>query len=149
MREGLSLVGTGVAEGPVIPHPGGCVLSPRPPPTTTCVVATEWLAGGQPVVSVTGELDLVTAPALEDALLGLPDDGAGAVVVDLARCSFIDLRGLRVLLSARKQLERSGRRLVLACGNPALLRVFKITRVKAQFTIHPSLTAATECIHDG
>ena len=149
MREGLSSIGaTGVAHAPVIPHPGGCVLSPTPPPTTTFVVATEWLAGGQPVVSVTGELDAVTAPALEEALLGLPDDGAGTVIVDLAGCSSMDLRGLRVLLSARKHLERSNRTLVLACGNPQLLRVFRITRVEGHFTIHPSLTAATERRHD-
>lgn len=118
------------------------MLSPTPGSTTTFVVATEWCDSGIPVVSVTGELDLLTAPALEEALLALPDDAAGAVMVDLARCSFIDLRALRVLLAARERLKRSNRPLALVVGDPNLLRVFKITRVDAFFAIYPSLTAA-------
>jgi len=96
------------------------------------------------VVSVTGELDVATAPALEESLLALSDDPAGAVIVNLARCTFIDLRGLRVILAARERLERSNRPLALVVGDPNLLRIFNVTRVEAFFAIYPSLTAATE-----
>ena len=146
MEEPLSSVGAGrtcaIGLTPVsrrVPH--------GTPPTF--VAATEWLDNGVPVVSVTGELDLATAPALEDALLAVPEDAAGAVIVDLARCSFIDLRGLRVLLAARERLERLNRPLALVVGNPNLLRVFKITRVSALFSIYPSLTAAAEVAGHG
>ncbi len=111
---------------------------------TTFVAATDWLQSGVPVVSVTGEIDLATAPVLEEALLGLADGAAGAVIVDLARCDFIDLRGLRMLLAARERLERSDRPLALVAGNPSLLRVFKIMRVDDLFEIYPSLAAATK-----
>lgn len=119
-----------------------CLLSPSP--ATTFVAATEWLEGGVPVVSVTGELDLATAPVLEEALLGVSDAAAGAVIVDLARCSFIDLRGLRVLLAASERHERADRPLALVVGNPSLLRIFKITRVADRFEIYPSLAAAAK-----
>jgi anti-sigma B factor antagonist len=94
------------------------------------------------VVSVVGELDLATAPVLEETLLTLSETGQGEVIVDLARCDLIDMRGLHVLLSARAHLKTSERPLVLVAGNPDLLRVFKITRVDALFTIFPSMAAA-------
>lgn len=140
MEERLSSVGAGEVGSAGRDGAGRCVLSPGP--STTFVAATERLEGGVPVVSVTGELDLTTAPVLEEALLGLFDAAAGAVIVDLARCSFIDLRGLRVLLAAREVLERQDRPLALVAGNPSVLRIFKITRVAERFEIYPSLAAA-------
>lgn len=120
-----------------------CVLGPSTA-ARTFVAATDWHESGVPVVSVTGEIDLATAPVLEEALLGVADGTPGAVIVDLTRCDFIDLRGLRVLLAARERLERSDRPLALVAGNPSLLRVFKITRVDDLFEIYPSLAAATK-----
>jgi anti-sigma B factor antagonist len=144
-----------VAAAGTVPARGTCVLNPRrrrvtPGSTTTAfVAATEWLDDGTPVVSVMGELDLATAPALEEALLAVPDELAGRVIVDLARCSFMDLRGLHVLLAARERLERSSRPLALVVRDPTLLRVFKITRVDGLFAIYPSLTAAAAGHGDG
>lgn len=131
---------------------GVCSLSPkrsvlRAPwsaPSTPFVAATEWLESGMPVVSVIGELDLATAPVLEEALATLAENGEGTVMVDLGRCGFIDLRGLHVLLAARAGLEHSGRLLVLIAGNPDLLRVFNVTRVDGLFAIYPSRTAAAQ-----
>ena len=120
-----------------------CVLGPSSA-ETAFAATTDWLESGVPVVSVTGEIDLATAPVLEEALLGPAAGAAGAVIVDLARCDFIDLRGLHVLLAARERLERSCRPLALVVGKPSLLRVFKITRVDDLFEIYPSLAAATK-----
>ena len=134
----------GVGSASVMAAPGICVLGPRRRPNTAFVVATEWLASGVPVVSVSGELDLTTASTLEETLLTLPDQSGATVIVDLERCGFVDLRGLRVLLAARERLERSTRPLALVCGNPALLRVLEIARVDALFEIYPSLSSARD-----
>ena len=134
---------------PPVPDQGISVLGPTPAPSAAFVVTTEWLAGGVPVVSVIGELDLATAPTLDETLLTLPDNAAGAVIVDLASCGFIALTGLRVLVAARERLVRSSRPLVLVCGNPSLLRIFQIIRVDGLFEIYPSLSAATERYDDG
>ncbi len=158
MEERLSPVGpTGVPSAGALAPPGiGTRGLPRrferraaPWSSTTFVAATEWLDSGAPVISVTGELDLATAPVLEEALHGVSDNGRGAVTVDLAGCSFIDLRGLHVLLDARARLVRTGRPLILITGNPTLLRVFKITRVDCLFEIYPSRAAAAEVNDSG
>ena len=65
------------------------------------------------VVSVTGEVDSFTAPALEQELEWVLGDGASNAVVDLAGVGFIDSTGLRVLLKALPRFEQRGGRLVL------------------------------------
>ena len=57
-----------------------------------------------PVVSVMGEVDLATALALEQTLLGAVEDGKGEVIVDFTGFSFLDSRGLRALITTRTRL---------------------------------------------
>ncbi|MGI5166197.1 STAS domain-containing protein [Spirillospora sp. CA-253888] len=67
------------------------------------------------VVAVAGELDIATAPALEEALSvpALPE-GRTHVAVDTADLRFCDSTGLNVLVRAWKRLrERQGRLIVL------------------------------------
>ena len=106
------------------------------------VVATERLDGGIPVVSVSGEVDLATAPALERTLRDAADDQSGEVIVDLTCCSFLDSRGLTALLATRKRLGNSDRSLRLVLSNPNVLKVFQITGFNQIFAIYPSLGAA-------
>lgn len=100
--------------------------------------------GSRAVVSVLGEVDLATAPALERRLLGVADDPAGELLVDLTGCSFLDSQGLRALVATRRRLERSNRRLPLVLSDPNVLRIFEITHFDEPFEIYPSLSAAGE-----
>jgi anti-sigma B factor antagonist len=102
----------------------------------------EPLDSGAHVVSVMGEVDLATAPALEQTLLGVAEDRADEVIVDLTGCSFLDSNGLKALLATRARLERSNRRLALVLSNPNVLRIFQITQSDELFEFYPSLVAA-------
>jgi anti-sigma B factor antagonist len=106
------------------------------------VAASTQLDDGMSVVSVMGDVDLATAPVLERTLLDVTEAGAGGVIVDLTGCSFLDSHGLRALLVTKERLERSNRSLGLVLWNPAVLRVFQITKLEESFAIHPSLVAA-------
>lgn len=106
--------------------------------------ATKQLTGGTPVVSVMGEVDLATAPAFEQTLLGVAADGTGEVIVDLRGCSFLDSQGLRALIATRASLERSNRPMALVLSDPSVLRIFQITGFDEAFEIHPSLGAAVD-----
>ena len=106
------------------------------------VAATEQLENGAPVVSVMGEVDLATALAFEQTLLGAAEDGTGEVIVDLTACSFLDSRGLGALLATRWRLERSNRRLALVLSNRSVMRIFQITQFDELFEIYPTLGAA-------
>jgi anti-sigma B factor antagonist len=106
------------------------------------VAATEQLDNGAPVVSVLGEVDLATAPAFAQTLLGATEDWTGEVIVDLTGCSFLDSRGLGALIATRGRLEHSDRRLALVLSNRSVMRIFQITQSDELFEIYPTLAAA-------
>jgi anti-anti-sigma factor len=77
-------------------------------------------------LEVVGELDLAVAEQLRAAIEAV-DPGVELVVVDLARCEFLDSTGLAVILGAREQLEESGRRLMVSSPTRQVERVLAIT----------------------
>jgi anti-sigma B factor antagonist len=104
--------------------------------------AAESFDGGVHVVSVTGELDLATRPALERVLRELPDAGMSALIVDLTACSFMGSTGLHLLVRTKRQLDRLGGRFAVAAGNRAILKVLEITELDRLFAIYPTRAAA-------
>jgi anti-sigma B factor antagonist len=69
------------------------------------------------VVSVHGELDLATAPQLEDVVLPVLKDG-GDVVLDLRPLEFMDSTGVRVIVAAHVCAGEGGGSLVLVRTDP-------------------------------
>lgn len=96
------------------------------------------------MVSVTGELDLATVPALERTLRTAAELRTRDLILDLTRCSFLDAGGLEVLNDTRARLARSNRALALVLSRPAVLKIFRIAGLDKQFTIYPSLGAAVQ-----
>lgn len=89
------------------------------------------------VLVVEGEIDLVTAPRLKDALRAIPE--ASPVVVDLCETTFIDSSGLRVLLSSDER--RHGRLHVACLPTGAVRRALDVTLAGA-LAVHPGRAAA-------
>jgi anti-sigma B factor antagonist len=79
--------------------------------------------GQRTIVRLAGELDIVTAPELENALRSANSE----IIVDLADLTFVDASGLRVLASAGTREERRGDRLVVVNANPLAQRMFELT----------------------
>ena len=94
--------------------------------------------GDASVVVPTGELDLATAPALEEALARSFDSGSARVVLDLRELEFIDSSGLRTLLTARRQSEDAGTQFSLVAGHRGLERTLEIAGVHKVFDWTPA-----------
>lgn len=91
---------------------------------------------GTRVIALRGELDVATVGRLRAALAPIVEDETVVrVVVDLVEVTFIDSTGLMTLLNALRRLVRRSGRLVLACSNPTVLRLFEATRTDATFEI--------------
>ena len=99
-----------------------------------------------PGVAVRGDVDLATAPALEDALADAIRESAGALVVDLSEVGFLDSSGLQVLMRARALLGREDRALVVVCPFGRVRRVFELTGVSDLFALCATREAATAAL---
>jgi len=77
-------------------------------------------------VVVTGEVDLYSAPRLEQVVGGAVEGGKGNVVIDLAGVRFMDSAGLNIIIRCYKPLDEQGRRLVLHSPQDAVRRTLEL-----------------------
>ena len=101
------------------------------------------------VVTLAGDVDLHSAPALRDRLASLAETGATYVVVDLSDCSFLDSMGLGVLLGAKKRMDRDGRELHVVVSAPDVRRIFEITMLDRVLDLHATRAEALQAGRDG
>jgi anti-sigma B factor antagonist len=97
---------------------------------------------GVHVVSVSGEVDLFTAPEFKQRVMAPIGAGVDHVVVDLMETTFIDSSSLGVLIGAHRRLKSRGGRLVVACAEDAIVKTFRITGLDTVFTLTDSVEAA-------
>ena len=81
------------------------------------------------VVTVTGEVDLLTAPAVADEVLPLLDRGFADVVVDLGGATFLETAGVRMLLHCHAAAGERAARLTVRGAGPAVRRPLELTGV--------------------
>jgi anti-anti-sigma factor len=94
---------------------------------------------GVRVVALRGELDVATVPSFQAVINPPADDPlVDLLVVDLVEVTFIDSTGLMALLHVLRRMVRREARLVIACNNPTVLRLFEATRTDATFEILPT-----------
>ena len=78
---------------------------------------TQQQLGAVPVLRISGDLDRLNAPVLEEALRAHVKAGNHRLLLDLAGCSYIDSGGLAVILSTVGELRDDG---LLAIVAPSL-----------------------------
>ena len=78
------------------------------------------------VVVVDGEIDIATAPLLEQRLTEVEAGDSPQLIIDLDRVSFMDSTGLQVLVSHTLS-ETNGRRIRLTKGSPQVQRLLTVS----------------------
>ncbi len=81
--------------------------------------------GAELTLAVNGRLDTTTAPELEKEL-NASLDGAESLILDFSKLEYISSAGLRVLLSAQKQMSKKGGMKVRNV-NEVVQEVFEVT----------------------
>jgi anti-anti-sigma factor len=92
-------------------------------------------------IRVEGELDLAVADQLRERLEAAVEQGV-EVLVSLDRCDFIDSTGIAVIVLARQQLARKGRRLAICDPSDRVARILGITGLDLAGVLYPSVEAA-------
>lgn len=88
-------------------------------------------------VRLQGEIDIVTIPALDEALSAALDGHSGNVVVDLADVDFIGVGGLEALCSQARRLRQRGGQLTVSSPSALTLRVIHILGVAEFLSLSP------------
>ncbi len=112
-------------------------------------IKTEQLGDAGYVISLTGEVDLYTAPEFKQQLLEVIGQGAKEVVVDFTNTTFIDSTTLGVLVGGVKRLRTNGGQLSLVCSDRNITKIFEITGLDRVFAIYGTRDEAVSKLNGG
>ena len=102
---------------------------------TNFVVQTH-TTGRTVTLVLSGDLDLVSAPAMEEAMDDLARrSDVELIIVDLRGLDFMDSTGLHLLIRVHQRAHESGRRFALIRGREAVQRLFDLTGLAESLTV--------------
>jgi anti-anti-sigma factor len=90
----------------------------------------EHLAGFAARLTLRGELDIATAPRLEEAIAGVLARDVRELTIDLRALSFLDSSGLRLFIVLAERAVAEGWSLALVRPEMPALSIFQITRAE-------------------
>ena len=99
-------------------------------------------AAGWVVITITGDLDIVSAPRLREEMLDAISNGGTRLILDLTTTTFIDSTGIGVIVGAHKRLTAQGGALRIATESRAILEPLRITGLHRVLPCYPSVEAA-------
>ncbi|MGQ0576099.1 MAG: STAS domain-containing protein [Pseudonocardia sp.] len=115
------------------------------PPPEELMWVRRYLRGGAVIVSVSGEVDVLTAPRLRRELdAAFHDAGVGPVVVDLTDVSFLASRGLATLVDAHRDASAMTPLRVVVDDTRPVIRPLQLTGLDGVLTLFNYVEEALE-----
>ncbi|MGH3858853.1 STAS domain-containing protein [Actinokineospora sp.] len=96
------------------------------------------------ILLVNGEIDMLTAPALDRSLTATTDGGHRRVVVDLSGVTFLSSAGITILVQHAAEAARRGVRLPIVASGTAVLRPLELTGLKTELDLHGTVDEAVD-----
>src|SRR3954453_1514228 len=115
------------------------------PPTVLALLAEDKVAG-TPVLTVRGELDVGTTPALNAWLAAATDNSTRSAIVDLSAVTFMAGAALHALCDEQERLLERGVGLTVACQPPQRLGLFRMVELERVLEVVPTRSAARRVI---
>ena len=97
------------------------------------------------VVSVSGTLDMLTAPQLEASLTAARDKAVPAIIVDLSAVDFLASAGMGALVAAHAELTPATR-LVMVADGPTTSRPLKLVGIADLIELFTTLDDALAAV---
>ena len=94
------------------------------------------------VLAISGRLDGVSAPELEDHINRLLSGNVKRIVFDCSGMEYISSAGLRVFLAAAKQLQGMGGRCGFAALSPEVRNIFRLANFLELFEVRETIADA-------
>jgi anti-anti-sigma factor len=104
-----------------------------------CTVEEAWLSsesrGDCAVITIHGDLDIVTSPQLDECLTAA-QAAHSRIIIDLARVDFLDTSALAVIVGHWKKAEAKGGALALAGARYRYTKTLWITGLADKLTLY-------------
>jgi len=94
-------------------------------------------------VTVQGEIDVYTSPALKAEIASAVESGCVNLVVDIEGVGFIDSSGLGVLVSGLRRVKETSGSMHIVCTRESILKIFRITGLDRVFPIFSNAEEAS------
>jgi anti-sigma B factor antagonist len=88
------------------------------------------------IVEVSGDIDLGTSSAFQQAMLGLLDEDPKRIVMNLKDVPYMDSSGVATLVKLLSKTRKSGATLALTAMTERVRSVFEITRLDGIFEVY-------------
>jgi len=100
--------------------------------------------GSVAVLSVTGEVDMTSAPLLEEQALALLGTESSALIVDLTAVDFLASMGIALLVELSKRADDNG--FAVVAHGSATARPLELLGLGEVLSIHPRLADALDAL---
>jgi anti-anti-sigma factor len=100
------------------------------------------------VLTVSGEVDMLSAPRLAEAIHTALAASPAALIVDLSKVDFLASAGMTVLLTAQDEVVPPTRYAVVAYG-AATSRPIQLTKLDSVLPLYSTLDSALESVAGG
>jgi anti-sigma B factor antagonist len=98
------------------------------------------------VVSLSGEVDIFTAPQFKECLVEMLDSGVRRLVIDFSGVTFIDSTALGVLIGGVRRVHGAGGAMALVVATRPVERVLSVTGLDRVFSMYPTRAEALDAL---
>ena len=109
---------------------------------TALKIATDNTGEGVTVLTLEGELDAHSGPALRESIIESFAEGTSRLIVDMSAVPFIDSVGVGILVGAMKRAREIEGNLSVVCDRSNILRIFVFSVTRQLLNVVPSLDEA-------
>jgi anti-sigma B factor antagonist len=110
------------------------------------VVATVDSGTGATVLTLTGEVDMLTAPVLRQGIDEQFSADLAPIIVDLSRVEFFGSTALDVMVKTQQRASAEGRDFLLVAGTRVVRRPLEVTGLDAVLSVYDDLDLALEAV---
>jgi anti-sigma B factor antagonist len=108
-------------------------------PTVSAVITG---SDGAVIVTLQGDLDIMSAPDVRERLLSLLHPGVSRLVIDLSAIRYADASGVAALESTQRRAVLLGGAVRLAAPEPEVAKVLAATGISRHLKAYPTVRAA-------
>lgn len=98
------------------------------------------------VISLSGEVDIFTAPQFKESLVELLDSGVRRLLVDLSAVTFIDSTALGVLIGGVRRVNGFGGTMAIVVATRPVERVLSVTGLDRVLSMYPTRADALDAL---